>query len=60
MSKVSQCPKCRGNIVEPAFEGDGAYPVAPMCECVNHFTAPRADDRRGKWLSESTNAAPEA
>lgn len=35
MSRVRQCPKCGGNIVEPAYPGDGAYPVAPMCECVN-------------------------
>jgi hypothetical protein len=33
MSKISKCPKCGGYIVEPAYEGDGAYPVAPMCEC---------------------------
>ncbi|KKL96923.1 hypothetical protein LCGC14_1839590 [marine sediment metagenome] len=33
MSKISQCPKCGGNIVEPACEGDGDYPVEPMCRC---------------------------
>lgn len=33
MSKISKCPACGGNIVEPAYEGDGAYPVPPMCSC---------------------------
>lgn len=33
MSKISKCARCGGNIVEPAYEGDGAYPVAPMCSC---------------------------
>ncbi len=33
MSIISKCRKCGGNIVKPAFEGDGAYPVPPMCRC---------------------------
>ena len=33
MSKVTKCPKCGGNIVVPAYPGDGDYPVAPMCTC---------------------------
>jgi hypothetical protein len=33
MSKISRCPRCGGNIVEPAFPGDGDYPVQPMCSC---------------------------
>lgn len=33
MSAISTCRRCGKNIVRPAFEGDGAYPVAPMCEC---------------------------
>ena len=33
MSKVTRCSRCGGNIVEPAYEGDGAYAVAPMCTC---------------------------
>lgn len=33
MSRTTVCPKCGGNIVEPSFEGDGAYPVEPMCKC---------------------------
>lgn len=33
MSAIRQCYQCRGNIVEPAFEGDGVYPVSPMCTC---------------------------
>lgn len=33
MSKITRCKRCGGNIVEPAFEGDGAYPVGRMCDC---------------------------
>lgn len=33
MSVITQCPNCGGNIVKPAFEGDGDYPVPPMCDC---------------------------
>jgi hypothetical protein len=33
MSKIETCRKCGGYIVSPAFEGDGAYPVQPMCQC---------------------------
>ena len=25
MSSISKCPKCGKNIVEPGYEGDGAY-----------------------------------
>jgi hypothetical protein len=38
MSKITRCPRCGGNIVEPAYDGDGAYPVAPMCTCQQHDT----------------------
>lgn len=41
MSKISKCHECGGNIVEPAYEGDGAYPVPPMCSCNESRTAPR-------------------
>jgi hypothetical protein len=33
VSRVSRCSTCDGNIIEPAYEGDGVYPVAPMCSC---------------------------
>ena len=33
MSVITKCPKCGGNIVEPAYPGDGAWPVSPMCKC---------------------------
>lgn len=33
MSKISYCPKCGGLVVEPAYEGDGAYPVPGECRC---------------------------
>lgn len=33
MSKISRCGVCGGNIVEPAFEGDGVYFIPPMCKC---------------------------
>ncbi len=33
MSKITRCRECGGNIVEPAYPGDGAYTVAPMCLC---------------------------
>ena len=33
MSRVTNCPRCGKNVVEPAYEGDGAYPVSPMCRC---------------------------
>lgn len=33
MSKISKCARCGGNVVEPAYPGDGAYPVALMCTC---------------------------
>lgn len=45
MSKISRCPRCGGNIVEPAYRGDGAYPVAPMCSC-KEDARPRAIGRR--------------
>lgn len=41
MSRVQSCRRCGGNIVSPAFEGDGAYPVAPMCECPDQQPNPR-------------------
>jgi len=34
MSVITRCRKCGGNIVEPAYPGDGAYPVPPMCRCM--------------------------
>jgi hypothetical protein len=33
MSQISTCPHCGGHVVTPAYEGDGDYPVAPMCTC---------------------------
>lgn len=33
MSLIRQCKTCGKNIVEPAFSGDGDYPVEPMCRC---------------------------
>lgn len=35
MSQVTACRSCGGNIVEPAYPGDGAYPVPPMCTCAS-------------------------
>lgn len=43
MSKISKCQTCGGNTVEPAFPGDGAYPVAPMCTC--RQASPRVERR---------------
>lgn len=33
MSEVTRCPRCGKNVVKPAYEGDGAYPVPPLCQC---------------------------
>lgn len=33
MSTVRKCSRCGGNIVLPAYPGDGDYPVEPMCKC---------------------------
>lgn len=41
MSEIQRCPHCGKNIVLPAYEGDGAYPVPPMCECPDQQPNPR-------------------
>lgn len=41
MSQVTRCQSCGKNIVAPAYEGDGAYPVAPMCECPEQQPNPK-------------------
>lgn len=33
MSAIRECRKCHGNIVRPAYPGDGAWPVGMMCRC---------------------------
>jgi hypothetical protein len=33
MSRIDRCTRCGGNIVTPAYPGDGAYPVGRMCDC---------------------------
>lgn len=43
MSKIEKCPKCGKNIVSPAYPGDGAYPVEPMCKCPEQQPNPRKD-----------------
>lgn len=45
MSRITTCRRCSRNIVEPAYEGDGAYPVPPMCECPENQPNP-ADNPR--------------
>ena len=49
MSKITRCTRCGGNIVEPAYPGDGVYPVAPMCSCRD---TPVPEKRRSSPLSE--------
>lgn len=41
MSQIRSCSRCGGNIVAPAYEGDGAYPVGSMCECSDQQPNPR-------------------
>ena len=43
VSKVMKCPKCGGNIVVPAYPGDGDYPVAPMCTTLRTVREQRDD-----------------
>lgn len=49
MSAIRKCRVCGGNIVEPAYPGDGAYPVAPMCTCRDE--PPRANDHYAHYPS---------
>lgn len=49
MSRVTRCQQCGGNVVEPAFEGDGAYPIEPMCRCSHNQPNPR---ERLRWPSQ--------
>jgi hypothetical protein len=53
MSRISKCPRCGGNIVEPAYPGDGAYPVAPMCSCGFDAPADRYARERSKRDDET-------
>jgi hypothetical protein len=39
MSKITVCKRCGGNIVEPAYDGDGACPVPPVCRCAGQGKA---------------------
>jgi hypothetical protein len=44
MSKITRCHECAGNIVEPAYDGDGAYPVGHMCTCKSSGDTPPTDN----------------
>lgn len=46
MSQIRSCPTCGGNIVTPAYEGDGAYPVGRMCDCGKQKYVPPAEKYR--------------
>ncbi len=41
MSQIQTCPECGGHIVWPAYPGDGAYPVPPMCQCPQNQPNPK-------------------
>lgn len=61
MSKISSCPRCGGNIVEPAYPGDGAYPVGRMCECANGYEPPAKQyerERRDRARDEQADGEP--
>jgi hypothetical protein len=46
MSRIDQCRRCGKNVVSPSGQGDGAYPVAPMCECPENQPNPADYPRR--------------
>ena len=54
MSRISTCRRCGGNIVEPAFEGDGAYDVGRMCRCPENQPNPATSP---SWTSERPSSS---
>lgn len=41
VSEVRKCRRCGKNVVLPAYPGDGAYPVTPMCRCPENQPNPK-------------------
>lgn len=56
MSTITKCRRCGGNIVEPSYPGDGAWPVPPVCTCVDPLPpARRCAVCGGLWGSGITH-----
>lgn len=48
MSATYKCRQCGGNVVYPAYDGDGAYPIPPMCRCPENQPNPKRTPKEGR------------